>query len=276
MDPEDLTDTPDAADRTGPTLGVVAAVGSWPRDVAVVERAVQEADLRDGTVTLLHVDQERYAMTGADEEYVGRHVAAEHEVLAAAAGHARSLRRRAPVQTALYVGSVTDGILRTAHAAAVVVLGAEGASPAVRAVRGGVTAAVVARATCLVEVVPAGERLPGPDAPPVARVVAASTAAGQRSVLADVATAQAAVWDVPVEEVTLPGRPGTELPGLDEHDLVVVLRGTHAPLWGRPDARLRGLLDHAPCSVLVAPPEVAGAEVQRSTRLTATRPDRRS
>ena len=39
---------------------------------------------------------------------------------------------------------------------------------------------------------------------------------------------------------------------LDQY-LVVVLRGAHAPLWGRPDARLRGLLDHAPCSVFVAP-----------------------
>ncbi len=276
MDPEDVTDTQGAAVRSGPRLGVVAAVGSWPRDVAVVERAAQEADRRGGTVTLLHVDQERYAMSGADEEYVGRHVAAEHEVLAAAAEHARALRGRAPVQTALYVGSITDGILRTAHAAAVVVLGAEGASPAVRAVRGGVTAAVVARATCLVQVVPAGERLPGPDAPAVGRVVAASTIDGQREVLAAVAAAQALLWDVPTEEVRLPGRSGTDLPGLDEHDLVVVLRGAHAPLWGRPDARIRALLDHAPCTVLVVPPELAGDQAQRSGTVTATRPDRRS
>ena len=242
MDPEDVTRTQDVAGRTGPRLGVVAAVGSWPRDVAVVERAAQEAERRGGSITLLHVDQERYAMSGADEEYVGRHVAAEHEVLAAAAEHARSLGRRAPVQTALYVGAVADGILRTAHTAALVVLGAEGASPAVRAVRGGVTAAVVARATCLVEVVPAGERLPGPDAP---------------------------------EEVALPGHPGADLPGLDEHDLVVVLRGAHAPLWGRPDARIRGLLDHAPCTVLVVPPELADDEAHRDAALTATRRDRR-
>ncbi len=276
MDPEDVTRTQDVAGRTGPRLGVVAAVGSWPRDVAVVERAAQEAERRGGSITLLHVDQERYAMSGADEEYVGRHVFAQHEVLAAAAEHARSLGRRGPVQTALYVGAVTDGILRTAHAAAVVVLGAEGASPAVRAVRGGVTAAVVARATCLVEVVPAGERLAGPDAPAVGRVVAASIAEGQRRVLAGVAAAQAALWDVPTEEVTLPGRPGADLPGLDEHDLVVVLRGAHAPLWGRPDARIRGLLDHAPCTVLVVPPELADDEAQRDAAVTATRPDRRS
>ena len=91
-----------------------------------------------------------------------------------------------------------------------------------------------------------------------------------------VIAALAALWDVPTEEVTLPGRPGTELPGLDEHDLVVVLRGAHAPLWGRPDARIRGLLDHAPCTVLVVPPELAADEAQQTTTLTAPRPGRRS
>ena len=35
MDPEDVTGTHDVAGRTGQGLGVVAAVGSWPRDVAV-------------------------------------------------------------------------------------------------------------------------------------------------------------------------------------------------------------------------------------------------
>ncbi len=234
MDPEDVTRTQDVAGRTGPRLGVVAAVGSWPRDVAVVERAAQEAERRGGSITLLHVDQERYAMSGADEEYVGRHVAAEHEVLAAAAEHARSLGRRAPVQTALYVGAVTDGILRTAHTAALVVLGAEGPPwllPCGRGYRSGGPAGPRAWS-----VVPAGGRGSG------ARCSGGGLGRGgggrehrMRAVaLAGVVAAQAALWDVPTEEVALPGHPGADLPGLDEHDLVVVLRGLpHAPCGAR-------------------------------------------
>ena len=247
---------------TEPGTGVVAAVGRWPRDAAVVERAVDEAERRAVTLTLLHVDQERFALSGADQEYVGQHVAAEHEVLVAAGERARSLRRGSHVQTALYVGSVTDGILRTARTAAVVVLGAEGAAPVVRAVRGGVTATVAARATSQVEVVPTGAAASAAPGPVVDRIVLVATADGQQSALESVGAEQASRWGAPTERVDLSTRSrDAPLPPLGARDLVVVLRGASAPLWGRPDAQVRRLLDGAPCAVLVVPPERVGPPV---------------
>lgn len=256
-------------EEPGPaTYGVVAAVGSWPRDEVVVRRAAQEARRRSTWLTLLHVD-------GSATDEAGR------EVLAQAA---RSQPAEG-VHLSHVVGSATEGIVRSSSHAALVVLGAEGGSPLTRLLRGTVTANVAARARSLVEVVPTGaEVAPGP--PVVNRVVAVSSRDGDVDELARVAFDQAERYDAPVflmragggpdlatrlegalapwraahphvtaEVVVLPGPPPEAvLHLLEATDLLVALRGAGAAYWGRPDGVTRALLDRAPCPVVVVPP----------------------
>lgn len=254
------------------TYGVIAAVGSWPRDEAVVARAAQEARRRSTWLTLLHVDE---TATGG----------AGQEVLAQAEEAARSLVPDG-VHTCHFVGSAPKGIVHCSRRADLVVLGAEGGSPLTRLLRGTVTANVAARALSLVEVVPTGAGVaPGP--PVVDRVVAVSCADGDVDELAVVAFDQALRYDAAVflmragaddpdvagrleaaldpwrsahpavtaEVVVLPGDPPEAiLHLLEATDLLVALRGAGAAYWGRPDGVTRALLDRAPCPVVVVPP----------------------
>jgi nucleotide-binding universal stress UspA family protein len=257
-----------------PHLGVVAAVGSWPRDETVVARAAEEAQRRTVPLTLLHV-----LADPADE--------ADLDVLTRAR---ETARRRIPdgrVHAAHVSGAVPTRIVGTSRRADLVVLGAEGGSPITRLLRGEVTANVAARARSLVEVVPTGEGV-APGAPRVDRVVAVSCRDGDGGELARVAFDQAERYAAPLflmrageeerpevvgpleaaldrwrpvhpevaaEVVVLPGpAPAAVLHQLEPSDLVVVMRGAGAAYWGRPDGITRALLDRGPCPVVVVPP----------------------
>lgn len=261
-----------------PDLGVVAAVGSWPRDETVVGRAAEEAQRRRLPLTLIHVEGDTDHEAGPD-------------VLRPARDIARRLTAEDRVHTCRLTGAVPQRIVATSRRADLVVLGAEGGSPITRLLRGEVTANVAARARSLVEVVPTGAGV-APGAPTVDRVVAVSCRDGDGDELARVAFDQAERYAAPLflmrageeerpevvapleaaldrwrparpgvaaEVVVLPGpAPAAVLHQLEPSDLVVVMRGAGAAYWGRPDGITRALLDRGPCPVVVVPP--GGAE----------------
>lgn len=263
-----------------PRLGVVAAVGSWPRDETVVARAAEEARRRQVPLTLLHV---RADVADTPD-------GSGSDVLAQAREAARRQMSGDRVHTCHLSGAVPPRIAGTSRRAELVVLGAEGGSPITRLLRGEVTANVAARARSLVEVVPTGEGV-APGAPRVDRVVAVSCRDGDGEELAGVAFDQAERYAAPLylmrageeerpelvgpleaaldrwrpahpgvaaEVVVLPGpAPAAVLHQLEPSDLVVVMRGAGAAYWGRPDGITRALLDRGPCPVVVVPPREA-------------------
>lgn len=157
------------ASGAGSDVGVVAALGRWPGDEAVLRRAVEGAVRRATCVTILHVDDRRASggRVGPARPVLPR-THEEHVLLVAAERAAREWQSGLVVHTVLYAGSVLEGILQTSRRADLVVVGTGGA-PA-DPVRGGpaptapdptegrepVTAAVVARAAAPVDVVPTG------------------------------------------------------------------------------------------------------------------------
>lgn len=271
--------------------GVVAAVGAWPRDQAVVRRAVDEATHRHATLTVLHIDE---LLAGRAAGHEGAHVD-EPPPLDEATAFAYVSAPAARVRTSVQAGPVVAGIVRASRHADLVVLGSEGAPPLAKVVRGAVTANVAARAHCPVEVVHVPEVAA---ASPRVRVVALLTAADQLAVVADIAFAEArrsrarldfwattsgcrrsgdahggelpdcrrrlqsalAPWlrdhgDVPCD-IAMAAHPADPalLTALESTDLVVTARGEGAPFWGRPDGATRLLIERACCPVLVVPP----------------------
>lgn len=170
---------------SGVGSGVVAAVGAWPRDRVVVRRAIDEASHRRSTLTVLHIDE---LLDGRAVGHEGGHVD-ESPPLSDATVFVGVTAPALHVRTSLRPGPVVAGIVRASRDADLVVLGSEGAPPLAKLVRGAVTANVVARAHCPVEVVHVPEVAAA--ASPCVRVVALLTAADQLAVVADVAFAAA-------------------------------------------------------------------------------------
>lgn len=252
---------------------IVGAIGAWPRDAAVVDRAAEEAASRGAPLVLLHVGD-----TGA--------AVADPECLRDARVRASREQPALATHAQMGSGSAVAGIVRASHSADLVVVGSEGAPPRAKVLRGAVTVNVAARAACAVEVVP----VPGtPEPSPRTRVVALVHAGCDLERLAPEAFAEAersgarlefwagvdsskdrqtqrrqlqallAPWlrssPAVLSDVLVVPRPlpRSILPLLEPTDLVVLARGHGQTGWGRPEGASRMMIERAPCPVLLVP-----------------------
>ncbi|HTW13863.1 MAG TPA: universal stress protein [Nocardioides sp.] len=266
---------------------VVAAVGRWPDDQVVVERAAAEAGSRGVQLTLLHVDE---GLEGPAAGHAGAHVDESSQALVDASTWARRAVPDVHCRTAVLAGPIAMGIIGMSRTARLVVLGSEGASPLVKLARGAVTSDVAARSHCPVEVVPRNTDEDLPVRPPT-RVVAlvrehaeledlvptalaeaarcelplailhsaGDTAPAERENLREQLRSDIARWrrrfpTVPTDVVVVPGHAPVAISGLlGRGDIVALVRRQSATFWGRPDRDTRALLDEHVCRVLVLP-----------------------